>query len=66
MDADLDREVAQLMERAGKHRLVDVPFASLRTFNRSLAREIHRFLDARDEAQERKQGAPNLQKLPRR
>ena len=61
MDIDLDRHVAQLMERGGKHRLVDVPFASLRTFNRSLAREIHRFLDAREEAQERTRQTPNLQ-----
>ncbi len=59
MHVDPDRRVAQLMERGGKHRLVDVPFASLRTFNRSLAQEIHRFLDAREEAQERERGAPN-------
>lgn len=51
MDIDHDRRVAQLMERGGKHRLVDVPFVSLRTFNRSLAQEIHHFLDAREEAQ---------------
>ncbi|MGC1422152.1 MAG: hypothetical protein WA354_25235 [Terracidiphilus sp.] len=50
MHVDQGRRVAQLMERGGKHRLVDVPFTSLRTFNRSLAHAIHRFLDARDEA----------------
>jgi len=61
MDTDLDRRVAQLMERGGKHRLVDVPFVSLRTFNRSLAREIHRFLDATEEAQELQHRPPNLQ-----
>jgi len=61
MDTDLDRRVAQLMERGGKHRLVDVPFISLRTFNRSLAQEIHRFLDAREEAQELQHRPPNCQ-----
>jgi hypothetical protein len=53
MHVDLDRQLVQLMERGGKHRLVDVPLASLRTFNRSLVQEIHRFLDAREEAQVR-------------
>ena len=60
MDTDIDRRVARLMERGGKHRLVDAPFDSLRTFNRSLAREIHRFLDARKEAEEREHKPPNL------
>jgi hypothetical protein len=53
MHVDHGCGVAQLMERGGKHRLVDVPFASLRTFNRTLAHAIHRFLDAREEAKER-------------
>ncbi len=57
IDINLDRRVAQLMERDGNHQLVDVPFVSLRIFNRSLAQEIHRFLDAREEAQEREHGA---------
>lgn len=55
MDIDRERRVAQLMERGGKHRLFDVPFVSLRTFNRSLAQEIHRFLDAREESREGRQ-----------
>jgi hypothetical protein len=48
MQVDHDRRVAQLMERSGRHRLVDVPFSSLRSFNRNLARAIHRFLDSRE------------------
>ena len=50
MQVDHERRVAQLMERSGKHRLVDVPFNSLRGFNRNLAHAIHRFLDSREEA----------------
>jgi hypothetical protein len=61
MDIDPELRVAQLMERGGKHRLVDVPLVSLRTFNRSLAQEIHRFLDAREEAQERERTKLNRQ-----
>ncbi|MGA9588166.1 MAG: hypothetical protein WBQ95_22740 [Terracidiphilus sp.] len=53
MHVDHRRRVAQLMEKAGKHRLFDVPFASLRIFNRSLVKAIHRFLDARGETKER-------------
>lgn len=59
MHVDHGRRVAQLMERGGRHRLVDVPFASLRTFNRTLAHAIHRFLDAREEASEREGDAGN-------
>ena len=50
MEVDRDRQIVQLMERWGKHRLVDVPFGSVRIFNRSLAHAIRRFLDAREEA----------------
>lgn len=50
MDVDRDRQIVQLMELRGKHRLVDVPFGSVRIFNRSLAHAIRRFLDAREEA----------------
>ncbi len=53
MNVDHRRRVAQLMERAGKHRLFDVPISSLRTLNRTLAQAIHRFLESRDEASER-------------
>ena len=52
MHVDHGRRVVQLMERSGKHRLVDVPFASVRTFNRSLAQAIRRFLDVREHATE--------------
>ena len=46
--------MAQLMEKSGKHRLIEVPFARIRTFNRSLAEAIHRFLDSsQDLARER-------------
>jgi hypothetical protein len=41
------------MERSGKHRLVDVPFNSVHPFKRNLSQVIHRFLDARDEAEKR-------------
>jgi hypothetical protein len=57
MDIDHDRRIAKLMEKGGKHRLVDEPFAFLRTFNRSLAKEIHRFLDSREEVKKLECGA---------
>ena len=49
MQVDSKRRRVQLMERSGRHRLVDVPFRSVRVFNRNLAHAIHRFLDACDE-----------------
>jgi hypothetical protein len=49
MQVDRKRRSVQLMEKSGKHRLVDVPFRSVRIFNRNLAQAIHRFLDAYDE-----------------
>jgi hypothetical protein len=45
MEVDRGRRVVQLMERTGKHRLFEVPFRSVRVFNRHLAQAIHRFLD---------------------
>jgi hypothetical protein len=54
MQVDRRRRSIQLMEKSGKHRLVDVPFRSVRIFNRTLAHAIHRFLDAYDEAKSRK------------
>ena len=53
MNVDRFRGVAQLMERSGKHRLVDVPFNSVHPFKRNLSQVIRRFLDARDEAEKR-------------
>ena len=53
MHIDRFRHVAQLMERSGKHRLVDVPFSSVRPFKRNLSQVIRRFLDAREDAQKR-------------
>ena len=50
MQVDRRRRIVQLMEKSGQHRLVDVPFKSVRIFNRNLAHAIHRFLDACDEA----------------
>ncbi len=50
MHVDRHRRVAQLMERSGKHRLVDVPFSSVRPLKRNLSQVIRRFLDTRDEA----------------
>jgi hypothetical protein len=52
MDLDHTKSVAQLMERSGKHRLIHVPFASIRTFNRRLAQAIHRFLDSGENTNE--------------
>jgi hypothetical protein len=52
MDLDHAKSVAQLMERSGKHRLIQVPIASIRTFNRRLAQAIHRFLDSREDRKE--------------
>jgi hypothetical protein len=53
MHVDQRLQVAQLMERSGKHRLFDVPFTRLRTFNRYLAETIHRFLEFREDAEKR-------------
>lgn len=54
MDVDPANRMAQLMEKSGKHRLIEVPFARIRTFNRRLAQAIHRFLDSsQDLARER-------------
>lgn len=49
MDVDSTNRIAQLMEKSGKHRLIEVPFARVRTFNRRIAQAIHRFLDSREE-----------------
>lgn len=53
MDIDRDDRVVQLMEKGGKHRLLNVPFSSIRTFNRNLAQAIRRFLDTREGPEER-------------
>jgi hypothetical protein len=60
MHVDSARRVVELMERSGQHRLLDVPFASVRIFNRKLVHAIHRFLDARDEAKARERDSPDL------
>lgn len=49
MQVDRARRVAQLMEKSGRHQLMQVPLASVRIFNRKLAQAIHRFLDSRTE-----------------
>ena len=54
MQVDRRRRSVQLMEKSGKHRLLDVPFRSVRVFNRQLAHAIHRFLDAYDEVKSQK------------
>jgi hypothetical protein len=59
MHVDRNRRVAQLMERNGRHRLVDVPFVLVRPFKRNLSQVIRRFLDARDEAQKRERDNPD-------
>jgi len=52
MNVERKSRMAQLMEKAGKHRLVDVPFSSIRTFNRNLAQAIHRFIDSGKDPQQ--------------
>jgi hypothetical protein len=49
MELDHTNRVAQLMEKSGKHRLIQVPFTRIRTFNRKLAEAIHRFLYSRQD-----------------
>ena len=49
MDLDHTNRIAQVMEKSGKHRLIEVPFARIRTFNHKLAEAIHRFLETRQE-----------------
>ena len=46
MNIDQKRRVAQLMEKSGKHRLLDVPLRVIQTFNRNLAQTINQFLDS--------------------
>ena len=46
METNHENRIAQLMEKSGRHRLIEVPFARVRTFNRRLAQAIHRFLDS--------------------
>lgn len=53
MHVDRQSSIVQLMERTGKHRLFEVPFKSMRVFNRQLARAIHRFLDVCEESKAR-------------
>ena len=50
MNVDHANRIAQLMERSGKHRLIEVPFTSIRTLNRKIAQAIHRFLESREDS----------------
>lgn len=50
MDIDHQKRSAQLMEKSGRHRLSEVPFASIKSLNRKLADAIHHFLDWRAES----------------
>jgi hypothetical protein len=49
MEVDHTNRIAQLMEKSGRHRLIQVPFTRIRTFNRKLAEAIHRFLEIRQD-----------------
>lgn len=49
MEIDSARRVAKLMEKSGKHRLMDVAFGAIRPLNHRLARAIRCFLDAIDD-----------------
>ena len=53
METDRVRRVAQVMEKRGKHRLMDVAFGAIRPLNHRLARAIRCFLDACDDARSR-------------
>jgi hypothetical protein len=59
MHVDHDHGIAQLMERTGKHRLVDVPFARLRILNRALPQAVRRFLESRDDIKKMERSARN-------
>lgn|GEM_PF-2131507 len=59
MHVDHGRRIAQLMERTGKHRLVDVPFGRLRALNRTLAQAVSRILESRDDTREIERSAAN-------
>ena len=50
MNLDHRSQMVQLMERSGKHRLVEVPFDSVRTVNRKLVEALHRFLHLKEDA----------------
>jgi hypothetical protein len=50
MNVDHANRIAQLMERSGKHRLIEVPFTSIRTLNRKIGQAIHRFLESREDS----------------
>lgn len=52
VNVDKSRRVAQLMEKAGLHHLMDASFADIRTINRSLANTIRRFLDSAGRSRE--------------
>jgi hypothetical protein len=53
VDVNQNSGVAQLMEKSGKHRLMSVPFASIRAFNHNLAKAIRHFLETREEPKKR-------------
>ena len=46
MSVDRGHRKVTLFEKGGKHRLLDVPFSSLRTLSYDLKRTIRRFLDS--------------------
>jgi hypothetical protein len=48
MHLDRYRNIAQLMERGGKHRLVNIPFSSVRPLRKNLAQVVRHFLESRD------------------
>ena len=54
VDVDRNKNIAQLMERSGKHRLMDVPFDLIKPLTRNLGDTIRSFLDAREEAKQRR------------
>ena len=55
VEVDRERNIAQLMEKSGKHRLMNVPFEFIRSLNRNLAQTIRSFLEAREDVKRRRQ-----------
>ena len=60
MSIDRVHRRVTLIEKGGKHRLLDVPFSSLRTLNYDLKRTIRRFLDSASDPNDEKTREPRV------
>lgn len=54
VDVNRERSIAQLMEKSGQHRLIDVSVDLIKPVNRNLANTIRSFLQSREEAKRRR------------